>query len=327
MIVCCGEALIDMVPGKDNEGNPVYRPIPGGSPYNTAIAIGRLGSPVAFVGRLSRDFFGELLMNRLVQNGVATPFIRRGEQHSTLAFVQLETGKEPQYAFYTEGTADTSLAPEDLPQNLPSNVRCIQCGSISMLLTPISSTIERFIKQSKAQDSTLVISFDPNVRPMLIHNREAYISKVESWCRMSGIIKISDADLSYLYPTLNREQAIDRILGFGPSVVVVTLGKEGSLAKLRRTDGTLISCQVPTVEVPVADTIGAGDTFHGAFLAWLERRGKLSTLILPTLSQEELMETLSFANLAASLVCTRHGAEPPTMAELQAFKAKNSVAE
>ncbi|MEJ5187636.1 MAG: carbohydrate kinase [Breznakiellaceae bacterium] len=325
MIICCGEALIDMVPGNDKEGNPVYRPIPGGSPYNTAIAIGRLGAPVAFLGRLSRDFFGELLINRLTQNNVATSFIRRGEQHSTLAFVQLEPGKEPQYAFYTEGSADTSLLPEDLPQSLPSDVRCIQFGSISMLLTPVSSTIEGFIKHSITQDPTLVISFDPNVRPMLIQNREAYVSSVESWCRMSRIVKISDADLSYLYPTIDREGAIDRVLALGPTLVVVTLGKEGARAKLRRADGTFISCQAPVVEVPVADTIGAGDTFHGAFLAWLEQKGKMSSSALSNLSQGELSEALSFANLAASLVCTRHGAEPPTMEELRAFKARHGL--
>ena len=325
MIICCGEALIDMVPATDKEGNQVYRPIPGGSPYNTAIAIGRLGAPVAFLGRLSRDFFGELLVKRLTQNDVATSFIRRGEQHTTLAFVQVEAGKEPQYAFYTEGNADTSLLPEDLPQSLPLDVRCIQFGSISMLLTPISSTIEEFIKRSVAQDPTLVISFDPNVRPMLIQNRETYVSKIESWCRISSIVKISDADLSYLYPALDREEAINRILALGPTLVVVTLGKEGSLVKLRRADGSFISSRAPIVEVPVADTIGAGDTFHGAFLAWLEQKGKMSFLALPLLSQEELREALSFANLAASLVCTRHGAEPPTMEELRAFTVKNGL--
>ncbi len=317
MILCCGEALIDMVP----EG-AAYRPCPGGSPYNSAVAVGRLGVPVAFLGRLSRDFFGDALVKRLEANGVRTDLIARTDQNSTLAFVKLESGEEPQYAFYTEGTADRSLSPHDVPAVLPADVSCILFGSISMTMEPVASTVEGLVRRECGER---VVSLDPNVRPIMIKDKEAYARRLEGWISCATIVKISGADMDFVYPDLSRDEALMRVLSLGPALVVTTLGKDGALAIGKRggvssVSGSTFRATAPVFDVKVVDTIGAGDTFHAGFLSWLESHGKMSRAAIEGLAESELTEALSYANLAASLVCSKRGAEPPTKTEMEAFR-------
>lgn len=328
MIVCCGEALIDMVPvkvpaGKNPDTETGFLPYPGGSPYNTALTLGRLGVPVQFLGRLSRDFFGEHLMARLIQNQVRIDFIIRSGEPSTLAFVHIEAGKEPQYVFYTEGTADRSLRPRDIPGRLPEETRCILFGSIAMTLEPVASAIESLIFREhtpKQGRERLLISLDPNIRPSMIPDREAYIHRFETWLRVVSILKMSAEDLAYIYPDRDRDAAVERVLSRGVRLVLLTQGAAGALALLRGEGDEVLQVQVPGFPVTVADTIGAGDTFHGAFIAWLELHDRLSPSHVASLTRAELSEALGFANKAASLVCTRYGANPPTLAEVKAVK-------
>jgi fructokinase len=323
VILCCGEALIDMVPLKTGMG---FLPCTGGSPYNTAIAIGRLGVSARFLGRLSTDFFGGLLIKGLEDNKVGTDLIVRSRENSTLAFVKLEEGREPQYVFYTEGTADRSFNTGDLPPVLPPDTRCILFGSIAMTMEPIASAIEHLIRREASRTNTggtpddpPVFSFDPNVRPFMIPGREGYLRRFEKWAAAAVIVKISRADFDFLYPGLPLEEAMKGILARGPRMVAATLGREGALALLRRDDGSLIRTRAPVVDLPVIDTIGAGDTFHGALLSWLELKGKMSRSALGSLSTAELTGALLFANKAASLVCSKQGANPPTLAEVEAL--------
>jgi fructokinase len=322
MIICCGEALIDMVP--DLRGG--FMPLPGGSPYNTAVAIGRLGVPVKFFGRFSVDFLGEILARRLRENSVGEDMLIRSQQNTTLAFVKLEEGKEPQYIFYTEGTADRSLDLADLPAKLPADTRCILFGSIAMTMEPVASAIEALVLREGMRTSTdqsdgvPVISFDPNIRPFMIRNKGAYIQRFEKWIAASIIAKISSADFEFIYPGLELEQALQKILTMGPQLAISTLGSRGALALLRRDDGTVTRVTAPVVDIPVTDTIGAGDTFHGAFLSWLELKGKMSRFALAGLSETDLYDALYFANKAASIVCSRRGADPPKLKEVEELK-------
>ncbi|MDR3342169.1 MAG: carbohydrate kinase [Treponema sp.] len=317
MIVCCGEALIDMLPFNGGTG---FLPCPGGSPYNTAIAIGKLGVPVAFLGRLSRDFFGDLLINRLMQHAVGTGLIVRSGEHSTLAFVKLEQGTEPQYVFYTEGTADRSLSPADIPLKLPEETRCILFGSIAMTMEPVASAIESLVfREHTRGDDGPVISVDPNIRPFMIRDREAYIKRFETWAAAVTIVKISEVDLAFMYPGVGTVQSMENILRLGPLLVITTRGHEGAIGLLRQDDRGILRVSAPVVDLPVVDTIGAGDTFHGAFLAWLEREEKMSRTGLASLTEAALYKALFFANQAASLVCSRQGADPPTYAEVEAL--------
>jgi fructokinase len=336
MIICCGEALIDMVRWQpEGSLNEAFLPLPGGSPCNTAIAIGRLGVPVKFLGRFSRDFFGEILMKRLAENNVGDDLIVRTDQNTTLAFVRLEKGQEPQYVFYTEGTADRSFSGTDLEEKipggtLPEDTRCILFGSIAMTMEPVASTIESLILREHSRGDGVpgagiavpVISFDPNIRPFMIGDQKAYVKRFEKWLGAVTVAKISEADFDFIYPDLVSQKdglvkCLEKILALGPRLAVTTLGPRGALALLRKDGGGMLRVSAPVVDLPVMDTIGAGDTFHGAFLSWLELKGRMSPAAIATLTEAELYEALCFANKAASLVCARRGAEPPTLREVE----------
>jgi len=319
MIICCGEALIDMVRIQVPPAGEGFLPLPGGSPYNTAIAIGRLGAPVSFLGRFSTDFFGDALVSRLSENNVSCNLITRCERHSTLAFVKLEQGKEPQYVFYTEESADRSFSTEDLPPSLPPETSCILFGSISMTMEPVASTIETLIFRAVKDVKRPVISFDPNIRPFMIRDKAAYIKSFEKWAAASVIVKISAADLEFIYPGLAPDQALRKINAMGPALVIGTMGREGAAALLRRDDAGLVRADARAIPVTVADTIGAGDTFHGAFLSWLEHKGKMSRPAIMNMSEAELRDALFFANKAAAIVCSRRGADPPALQEVEDF--------
>ena len=303
-----------------------FVPLPGGSTYNTAVAIGKLGAPVKFLGCFSTDFLGEILVKRLKENRVGDDLVIRSGQNTTLAFVKLAKGKEPQYIFYADGTAGPSFSTEDLPLKLPDDTRCILFGSIAMTMEPIASAIEALIlregtrKSADQMDGAPVISFDPNIRPYMIKDRGAYIARFEKWIAASTIAKISSEDFSFIYPKLEASHALQKILSMGPRLAICTLGPKGAIALLRRNDGSLIRVSVPAIDLPVVDTIGAGDIFHGALLAWLELKGKMSRSALANLSETELYKAILFANKAAAIVCTRQGANPPSKREIEGLK-------
>jgi fructokinase len=196
-----------------------------------------------------------------------------------------------------------------------------------MTMEPVASTIETLILRENALQGGLgtgapVISFDPNIRPFMIKDKKASISRMEKWIAASTIVKISAQDISYIFPDFDCEKALQKILAMGPRLAIGTLGANGSLALLRRNDGNVTRVQAPVIDVTVKDTIGAGDTFHGAFLSWLELKEKMSRSSLVSLTETELYDALFFANKAASLVCSRRGAEPPKLREVEGYKAK-----
>jgi fructokinase len=322
VIICCGEALIDMVKRVLKEtGETVYVPCPGGSPFKTAGAVARQKAPAGFLGRISTDFLGETLVSRLAANGVSTEYITRSRENTTLGFVEIEPGKEPEYVFYTEETADRSLRIADIPASLPKEVRCIHFGSISMTMEPVASTIEHFIRREAARGADApLISLDPNVRPFMIRDKDAYIKRFGGWLSTADIVKISAADFDFIYPGLGPEESLFRVLEAGPRIALTTLGPDGALGLLKKAGGEILRVCAPVVDLPVADTIGAGDTFHGAFLSWLYRREKMSRQKLAALSEDEFYDALFFANKAASLVCSRQGANPPTLEETESLK-------
>jgi fructokinase len=304
-----------------------FLPLPGGSPYNTAIAIGRLGVSVQFLGRFSTDFFGEMLVRRLRENNVGDNLIIRSEQNSALAFVKLEAGAEPRYVFYTDGTANFSLTKSDLPPALPADTRCILFGSIAMTMEPIASAIETLIlgeANRQREGEAPVISFDPNIRPFMIKDHAAYVKRFEQWIAASAIAKVSSADFEFIYPRLPPNQALRKIVDMGPRLAICTLGPQGALALLRHDRGGMSEVIAPAENIRVTDTIGAGDTFHGAFLSRLEINNKMSRSALGALSETDLYEALLFANKAASIVCSRRGAEPPTLNEVENLKISAS---
>jgi fructokinase len=246
--------------------------------------------------------------------------------------VKLAKGKEPQYVFYTEGAADRSLSAEELPAKLPADTRCILFGSIAMTMEPVASAIEALIlkegtrKSADQMDGAPVISFDPNIRPFMIKDKNSFLARFEKLVAASTIAKISSADFEFLYPKMDPEKALHKILAMGPRLAISTLGSKGALALLRRNDGSVIRVSAPVIDLHVVDTIGAGDTFHGAFLSWLEIKAKMSRSALAGLSETDLYDALFFANKAASIVCSRRGAAPPSLREVESLKQPEAKA-
>jgi fructokinase len=308
MIVAGGEALIDLVPVRVGD-EVAYLPRAGGCSYNVAIGTARLGAPTAYLGRISRDRFGRLLRERLEANGVDLRYLSLGDEPTTLAVVHLEAGREPRFAFYGEGTADRLLHLVDVP-TIGDDVAAMHFGSISLTREPGASTYEALIRREHGRR---VIVLDPNVRPALIPDRAAYVARLEGWVALCDLVKVSRADLGWLYPGLEPIAAARRWRELGPAVVVVTNGEAGATGL-----SAAARVEVPGVEVAVADTVGAGDAFTAGLLAWLDEHGRLDRRSLERLEEAELVAGLRFATRVAALTCARAGAEPPTREELGA---------
>ncbi len=307
MIGVCGEALIDFTP-IDGDESCAYALQPGGSPCNVSIGLARLQKPTTFIGKLSNDRFGDILHAHLTQNGVDLRWLARGSESTALAFVIPALDGTHDFAFYGNSTAEQSLADADLPDTFPDNLTTLHFGSYSLMLGSSAWTYERLMCR---EYGSRVISLDPNVRPALFPDREAYRGRIERLLRFATLVKASADDLAWLYPGASHVDTAMRWLDAGPSVVVVTLGSNGAVGL---TSDAVVSS--PGVRVEVADTVGAGDAFMSALLAWLDDRGLLRHDMLATLSENTLRDALAYANRAAALACTRRGADPPTRLQL-----------
>ena len=301
MILCCGEALIDFLPVNGTEGKTAFQPFNGGSIYNVAIALGRLGRPVGFFGGLSTDFFGQQLTQGLRDSGVDLAQAVMNDRPSTLAFVRFNDG-EPEYAFFDEGSVGRMLAENDLT-GLPDEVTALHFGSISLIHDPAGATLEALARQ---QHGRRVVSFDPNIRPGQIKDREAYMRRFDAMMSIVDIVKLSNADLAWIAPNKDIGETASTWLEAGAKVVTITRGAQGAIAY--HADG-VIECGPPPVRV--ADTIGAGDTFMAGLLAALDRQGVLTTDGLSSMNRDTLTGGLEYAARAASVTVSRPGADPP----------------
>jgi fructokinase len=315
MIVCCGEALIDMVP--DGERTEAFLARPGGCPFTTAIAAARLGARTLFLGRIGMDFFGESLAERLRASGVDTSLVARRDQPTTLAFVKRSPDGDARYAFYSIGAADRSLDPSDLPASLGPDARFLAVGSISILQEPLASTVEALIERESGRT---LVSLDPNVRPSMVLDREAYLARLLRWASMSAIVKASSEDLEWLFPETASGDRASRFLRAGADLVVETRGRAGAIARTRR-----IEVEAPAFEVRVVDTIGAGDTFRAALLVMLDEAGIATRQALSSCGEAFLRDALAFSQAAAAIDCQRMGAKPPSLGEVRKFLAERTA--
>lgn len=306
MIVTCGEALIDMLPRETRAGAAAFEPFVGGSIFNVAVALGRLGVDAAFFGGLSTDFFGERLTAALASSKVDTSFANVSDRPTTLAFVSLTEGKA-QYAFFDEHSAGRMLTEADLPA-FPVAVTGFHFGSFSLAAEPCGSAYEALMQREHVSQ---VISLDPNIRPSLIKNREAHLARLDRLAGMADIVKLSDDDLAWIAPDGTFEALAEAWLARGARLVIMTRGGEGAVARTKR-----LSVTVPAVPVTVADTIGAGDTFSAGFMARLTARELFSKEAIARLGENEIADALTFAARAASVTVSRPGADPPWMKEL-----------
>ena len=308
MIVVAGEALIDLVvsPGGQVDARP------GGSPYNAARSLARLGAETTFLGRLARDGLGSLLRDRLTGEGATIGVPEPSSRPSTLAVATLDQAGSADYAFYLDGTAGADLDYEALKKALPADAAVLHVGDLGLVMEPIGAAIERLVVNDVPADTLVLL--DPNCRPSAITDDDAYRRRIGVIARRADIVKASTEDLAYLYPGASPEQAARTLLDGGSSLVLVTDGPRPARAFL--TDSVLDEA-VPNVTVE--DTIGAGDAFGGGFLAWWTAHGLgRADLRRANKHRGDLVgQALKAAVAAAALTCTRPGAEPPTLAEVQ----------
>jgi fructokinase len=306
MIICCGEALIDFIPIRAQDGTPAYSPKPGGSPYNVALTLGRLGVRTGFMSGISEDFFGSFLKETLGSCGVDLSSSQISNRPSTLAFVSLK-GDEPQYAFFDELSASRLFDPGEVTPLRP-DVECLHVGSISLAGEPAASNIERLFL---GEAGRRVLSIDPNVRPSVIRDEAAYRTRLSRMIGAADIVKVSCVDLDWLLPGVDPDDWARQRVAENTSLVVLTAGGDGARAFSRSR-----SIHQPAEAVAVVDTVGAGDAFTGGLLASLQQQGCLYREKLCTLTDEELRTALQFAARVAAVTCARAGADPPWASEL-----------
>ncbi len=307
-IASAGEALVDLVEagagGAGGAGVPTARP--GGSPFNVAVGLARLGLDVSFAGRLSTDANGQLLHDRLTAEGIDESLLQRGAEPTAVAVVG-RRGDEAVYDFRWTGTADRGFDPDAVPDGSWARLDVLHLGSVALGLEPIG---RRLIDLMEHVHGRLFLSFDPNVRRDVVDDWPTYLARVRRAVDLADLVKASEADLWDLDP--DPRPGATPMGRTGPTVV--TRGAGG--ATLYRTGRPPLHALAPSVEV--VDTIGAGDACMAGLLFALGERDGLDRGGLETLSDDDWREVLHVATMAGAMTCERLGADPPTVAELRA---------
>jgi fructokinase len=306
MILCCGEALIDMLPRRSTLGEDAYAPYAGGAIFNTAIALGRLGMPTAFFTGLSDDMLGDVRRETLAASQVDSSLCVISSRPTTVAFVKLVNGSAT-YAFYDEGTAGRMLSVDDIP-TLGDDVEAVHFGAISLIPDPCGGTYETMLAREHAKR---VISLDPNIRPGFIKDKQSHHDRIMRMAAQSDIIKFSDEDLEWFGMSGDHDALAARWLDIGPKLVVITKGADGAVGYTRK-----LRADVPSQRVTVVDTVGAGDTFDAGVLASLKRDGLLTKAEVADLGEKAVRNALALGASAAAVTVSRAGANPPWAHEL-----------
>jgi fructokinase len=305
VIVVGGEALVDLV---DDRGS--RRAVAGGGPFNTAVALGRLDVPVAFLGAISHDSYGQILTQLLVDAGVDTSLVRRSDLPTPRATVHRQGDGSDSYTFLLASSAFTDVSPELLPR-LPDSAWAIHVGTLALAVDPPAGAYEALLDR---ETGTRQIILDPNVRPAALGDPELYRHRFERLARLADVVKLSDDDAAWIYPDLPVAEVPELILGFGPRLVSLTRGADGAVARSR-----LAAVDVPAMQVTVADTVGAGDSFGAALVAALIDERAMGPATERDLDEEVLRRAVTYAVAASAVTCTRRGAVPPSRSEIDAL--------
>jgi fructokinase len=308
-ILVCGEALMDVFAAGETPTGIALDARIGGSPFNMAVGLARLGQRVAMLTSISDGFLGDRLFRALGAEGVDTSTVLRCAAPTTLGVVGLDDRGVPSYAFYGEGAADRQL-PVEVLDRLPATLRAIQLGSYTMVVDPVAATLRALVERRRADT---LIAYDPNLRLNVQPDAQRWRDTLGWMLPRTDLLKISDEDLSLLEPGLAPEAFAERALGAGVRLVVVTRGAQGATGWTATT-----RADAPPVPVTVVDTVGAGDTFQAALLTWLAEQGQLDRSRIGALPNADLAAAIAFATRAAAITCSRRGADLPRRAELSA---------
>jgi fructokinase len=306
LIVVAGEALIDLIVRANGE----IIPIAGGSPFNSVRAIARLGVPASWIGGLSSDRFGRMLEAGLAADGVGRDQVQRTDLPTTLALAELGADGAASYRFYTEATSAPAVLPGPLAGGVAASARAFLTGSLGLVLEPMAATLEAV---ALAVTAERIVMLDPNARPSITRDPGAWRARIARVMARADIVKASAEDLEYLRPGESLEASAAWVKAQGPRVVLVTDGSRP--VRVVTGAGTELVVAPP---VDVVDTVGAGDTFGGAFLACLVHEGIGPDGLADAAT---VLRAARFAVRASEFVCGRAGANPPTLAELGGWPA------
>lgn len=307
MLFVGGENLIDLVQLDQRDGLPLYQAIPGGSPFNLAIAAGRQGLQTGYLTPISTDKSGDLLAARLDEAGV----VLTGGRHpapSSLATVTLTNGV-PSYSFYRDGTAERQISEDRLTAALTTDARLFHIGSLALAGGADADVWEAL--SARCKQAGIAVSLDPNVRAGLIADPDSYRARLARMMQLADIIKLSDEDLTWIYPDQSEQDALAQLVkDSGASVLVLTRGENG--ASLFH-DGHWHDEPVAPMD-ELKDTVGAGDTFMATMLVWLVQNGAIGQLA--GLSLGDKLAMVRRAARAAAINCSRQGCNPPFADEM-----------
>jgi fructokinase len=303
-VVVVGEALIDLAP---RDG--LLLPLPGGSPYNVAVGLGRLGTATSFLGRRSTDGFGRLLASRLEEAGVALDAVMVTDAPTTLAVVHLDDQARARYGFYLEGTSAAGLREDELPDLGDATAVHLSLGAITLETEPAGAAFSALVAR---ETGSRTVSLDPNVRPSVLADLPSYADRMADLVARCDLVKVSDEDLALLHPDEPAGDVAHRWARSGPAAVVVTRGPDGALG----VTAAGVEVDVAGEEVDLVDTVGAGDAFTSGLLDALSRQGDLERDALRRLGPEGLRSAIEAAVHVAAITCARPGADPPRRDEL-----------
>ncbi|TDU05663.1 fructokinase [Streptomyces sp. 846.5] len=303
VVTVIGEALIDMVPG-ERPGD--FRALPGGSPFNVAIGLARLGLRTSLMARLADNAFGRILRGQAEAEGIDLGCAPRAAEPTSLAIVSLNEHAQAHYDFYLDGTADWQWTAAEAA-DLPPGTAVLHHGSLASWTPPGDAHIHGLAARLHDRGEVLV-SYDPNIRPHLLGDPDKARPQVERSVTRTHLVKASREDVAWLYPDTPLDEISARWLGLGALLVVITDGPDG--AHLYRSGEQPVTR--PGRKVAVADTVGAGDAFTSGFLDALVRRGLHTPELLRQATLTTLSDAADDAILVSALTCERIGADPPT---------------
>ncbi len=295
----CGEVLIDLIP--DGTGERI--PHVGGGPANTAKALARLGHKVYFIDGISSDKYGQMSRQELLDDEVKLDLALNSDKPTCLAIVSLNESGGASYEFEIDGTATFDFSASWLPDPSRYKPSVLHIGTLVTVIQPGADVLYDWAMQV-AEFAPIV--FDPNVRSVVMNDRDKYLAAVERWVAISSVVKVSDDDMAWLYPGQQYADVAKRWISDGAALVVVTRGAEGLVGFT--ADGVV---EVPGVKVDVTDTVGAGDTVGAIIVEAMIEKGILN------LTEDTLKAVLNRAAVAAGITCSRKGAQPPYKHELK----------
>ena len=307
MFLSCGEALYDLFPSAETDTGFIFDARMGGSPFNVAVGLSRLGRGAALFTGLSSDPLGRRLRQTLEDEGVDTSCLVGKRNPTTLALVGLGPNGVPHYSFHGHEAADCSIGEADLPDPPPS-VAAMHFGSYSLVVEPTGSS---FLRLARRHHAGKLISLDPNLRLNVEPDAGRWRRRVEAFSEIADLIKASDEDLDLLFPGDGIDSAISRWSSRGVRLVVVTRGGDPALVSLR---GEIFEASGRRVDV--VDTVGAGDSFQAGLLCGLDELGKATKPGLSGISLDECRRVVDFAMAAAAITCARRGADLPRRSDL-----------